>query len=59
MEFLVISSDGLWDVISNEDVVSLVKSIEDPEAAIFAPYRLEKSPFISLPSASCEPCRPK
>nr|ABK22639.1 unknown [Picea sitchensis] len=33
VEFLVIASDGLWDVISNEDAVSLVKSIEDPEAA--------------------------
>lgn len=33
VEFLVIASHGLWDVISNEDAVSLVKSIEDPEAA--------------------------
>uniref|UniRef100_A0A0D6R6L6 protein-serine/threonine phosphatase n=1 Tax=Araucaria cunninghamii TaxID=56994 RepID=A0A0D6R6L6_ARACU len=33
MEFLVLASDGLWDVVSNEDAISLVKSIEDPEIA--------------------------
>ncbi|KAH9307880.1 hypothetical protein KI387_035791 [Taxus chinensis] len=33
VDCLVIASDGLWDVVSNEDAVSLVKSIEDPEAA--------------------------
>eukprot|EP01018_Ginkgo_biloba_P004437 Gb_02040 [translate_table: standard] len=33
LEFLVLASDGLWDVVSNEDAISLVKSIEDPEVA--------------------------
>eukprot|EP00252_Welwitschia_mirabilis_P026203 TRINITY_DN8486_c0_g2_i1.p1 TRINITY_DN8486_c0_g2~~TRINITY_DN8486_c0_g2_i1.p1 ORF type:complete len:289 (-),score=76.18 TRINITY_DN8486_c0_g2_i1:114-980(-) len=33
VEFLIIASDGLWDVVSNEDAVELVKSIGDPEAA--------------------------
>ncbi|XP_057814733.2 probable protein phosphatase 2C member 13, mitochondrial isoform X2 [Cryptomeria japonica] len=33
VDCLVIASDGLWDVVSNDEAVSLVKSIEDPEAA--------------------------
>lgn len=33
VEFLVLASDGLWDVVTNEDAISLVKSIEDPEVA--------------------------
>jgi len=33
LEFLIIASDGLWDVVPNEDVVSLVKMEEEPEAA--------------------------
>ncbi|VAH23583.1 unnamed protein product [Triticum turgidum subsp. durum] len=33
MEFLILASDGLWDVVPNEDAVSLVKMEEDPEAA--------------------------
>ncbi|KAL6610689.1 hypothetical protein ACP70R_040658 [Stipagrostis hirtigluma subsp. patula] len=32
-EFLIIASDGLWDVVPNEDAVSLVKMEEEPEAA--------------------------
>ncbi|WVZ99768.1 hypothetical protein U9M48_045021 [Paspalum notatum var. saurae] len=32
-EFLIIASDGLWDVVPNEDAVSLVKIEEEPEAA--------------------------
>ncbi|KAF8716431.1 hypothetical protein HU200_026309 [Digitaria exilis] len=32
LEFLIIASDGLWDVVPNEDAVSLVK-MEEPEAA--------------------------
>uniref|UniRef100_A0A1J3JNI3 protein-serine/threonine phosphatase n=1 Tax=Noccaea caerulescens TaxID=107243 RepID=A0A1J3JNI3_NOCCA len=32
-EFLVLASDGLWDVVPNEDAVSLVRSEEEPEAA--------------------------
>jgi serine/threonine protein phosphatase PrpC len=31
--FFVIASDGLWDVITNEDAIALVKAIEDPEVA--------------------------
>ncbi|KAF3782566.1 putative protein phosphatase 2C 52 [Nymphaea thermarum] len=33
LEFLVIASDGLWDVVPNEDAVSLVRTIEEPEQA--------------------------
>ncbi|KAG2310459.1 hypothetical protein Bca52824_022016 [Brassica carinata] len=32
-EFLVLASDGLWDVVTNEDAVSLAQSEEDPVAA--------------------------
>jgi len=32
-ELFVIASDGLWDVITNEDAIALVKAIEDPEVA--------------------------
>mmetsp|Transcript_14569 Transcript_14569/g.25418 ORF Transcript_14569/g.25418 Transcript_14569/m.25418 type:complete len:297 (-) Transcript_14569:908-1798(-) len=32
-EFLLLASDGLWDVVSNQDAVSLVRNIADPEAA--------------------------
>ncbi|KAJ0261720.1 protein phosphatase 2C 76 [Hirschfeldia incana] len=32
-EFLVLASDGLWDVVPNEDAVSLAQSEEEPEAA--------------------------
>lgn len=32
-EFLILASDGLWDVVPNEDAVSLVKMEEEPEAA--------------------------
>eukprot|EP00262_Sarcandra_glabra_P014262 TRINITY_DN4131_c0_g2_i1.p1 TRINITY_DN4131_c0_g2~~TRINITY_DN4131_c0_g2_i1.p1 ORF type:complete len:282 (-),score=67.49 TRINITY_DN4131_c0_g2_i1:369-1214(-) len=33
LEFLILASDGLWDVVTNEEAVSMVKSIEDPEQA--------------------------
>ncbi|MQL83770.1 hypothetical protein Taro_016256 [Colocasia esculenta] len=33
LEFLVLASDGLWDVVPNEDAVSLARGEEDPEAA--------------------------
>ncbi|XP_020597923.1 probable protein phosphatase 2C 59, partial [Phalaenopsis equestris] len=33
LEFLILASDGLWDVVSNEDAVAMVKPIEDPEQA--------------------------
>ncbi|XP_010537111.1 PREDICTED: probable protein phosphatase 2C 76 [Tarenaya hassleriana] len=32
-EFLVLASDGLWDVVPNEDAVSLAQTAEEPEAA--------------------------
>ncbi|KAJ8747873.1 hypothetical protein K2173_013041 [Erythroxylum novogranatense] len=32
-ELLVLASDGLWDVVPNEDAVSLAQTEEDPEAA--------------------------
>ncbi|KAL5974080.1 putative protein phosphatase 2C 59 [Asimina triloba] len=33
LEFLILASDGLWDVVTNEEAVSMIKSIEDPELA--------------------------
>ncbi|GAA0168185.1 protein phosphatase [Lithospermum erythrorhizon] len=33
LELLVLASDGLWDVVSNEDAASLAAMEEDPEAA--------------------------
>ncbi|CAM8970439.1 unnamed protein product [Rhodiola kirilowii] len=33
LEFLIIASDGLWDVVSNEEAVEMVKPIQDPEQA--------------------------
>lgn len=32
-EFVVLASDGLWDVLTNEEVAGLVKDIHDAEAA--------------------------
>ncbi|XP_030532407.1 probable protein phosphatase 2C 76 isoform X1 [Rhodamnia argentea] len=32
-ELLVLASDGLWDVVPNEDAVSLARGEEEPEAA--------------------------
>ncbi|KAA8533633.1 hypothetical protein F0562_030933 [Nyssa sinensis] len=32
-EFLVLASDGLWDVVPNEDAVSLARTEEEPEVA--------------------------
>ncbi|GJM93895.1 hypothetical protein PR202_ga10488 [Eleusine coracana subsp. coracana] len=33
LEFLILASDGLWDVVSNEHAVAFVKGEDDPEAA--------------------------
>ncbi|KAJ4958132.1 hypothetical protein NE237_025243 [Protea cynaroides] len=33
LEFLILASDGLWDVVTNEEAVSMIKSIDDPEEA--------------------------
>ncbi|KAK9135094.1 hypothetical protein Syun_014424 [Stephania yunnanensis] len=33
VEFLIIASDGLWNVVSNEDAVALVQGVKDAEAA--------------------------
>lgn len=33
LEFLILASDGLWDVVSNEEAVAMVRPIPDPEQA--------------------------
>ncbi|MED6193632.1 putative protein phosphatase 2C 59 [Stylosanthes scabra] len=33
LEFLILASDGLWDVVSNEEAVNMVKPIQDAEEA--------------------------
>ncbi|GKE46822.1 probable protein phosphatase 2C 11, partial [Tanacetum coccineum] len=33
VEFIIIASDGLWNVVSNKDAVSIVQEITDAEAA--------------------------
>ncbi|KAJ3676874.1 hypothetical protein LUZ60_002598 [Juncus effusus] len=33
LEFLILASDGLWDVVSNEEAVQMVRPITDPEQA--------------------------
>lgn len=32
-EFLIMASDGVWDVVTNEDAVSLIRGMSDAEAA--------------------------
>ncbi|XP_075499027.1 putative protein phosphatase 2C 59 isoform X2 [Primulina tabacum] len=33
LELLILASNGLWDVVSNEEAVSITKPIQDPEEA--------------------------
>ncbi|OMO61523.1 phosphatase 2C (PP2C)-like protein [Corchorus capsularis] len=33
LEFLILASDGLWDVVTNEEAVAMIKQIQDPEQA--------------------------
>ncbi|KAJ6673860.1 ALPHABET ISOFORM E-RELATED [Salix viminalis] len=33
LEFLILASDGLWDVVTNEEAVEMIKPITDPEQA--------------------------
>lgn len=33
LEFLILASDGLWDVVTNEEAVAMVKPMEEPEEA--------------------------
>jgi len=33
VDFIIIASDGLWNVLSNQDAVSIVQNIKDAEAA--------------------------
>ncbi|KAI4376215.1 hypothetical protein MLD38_014002 [Melastoma candidum] len=33
LEFLILASDGLWDVVTNQEAVTLIKTIDDPEVA--------------------------
>ncbi|KAH7279026.1 hypothetical protein KP509_37G001600 [Ceratopteris richardii] len=42
VEFLVIASDGLWDVITNEEAICMVRSIEESVDASMAIINLQK-----------------
>ncbi|CAN1301195.1 Probable protein phosphatase 2C 59 [Linum perenne] len=33
LEFLILASDGLWDVVTNEEAVEMTKPIQEPEQA--------------------------
>uniref|UniRef100_A0A7I4BN82 protein-serine/threonine phosphatase n=1 Tax=Physcomitrium patens TaxID=3218 RepID=A0A7I4BN82_PHYPA len=33
VEFLVLASDGLWDVVSNQDAVTMVQNVQDAQEA--------------------------
>jgi len=33
LEFLILASDGLWDVVTNDEAVAMVKPIQDPQEA--------------------------
>ncbi|KAF5748099.1 hypothetical protein HS088_TW04G00048 [Tripterygium wilfordii] len=33
LEFLILASDGLWDVVTNEEAVAMIKPIQDPQEA--------------------------
>ncbi|KAM3191443.1 hypothetical protein ACQJBY_068988 [Aegilops geniculata] len=33
LEYLVLATDGLWDVVQNEDVISLMRATDEPEVA--------------------------
>ncbi|XP_006646887.3 probable protein phosphatase 2C 10 [Oryza brachyantha] len=33
LEFLILASDGLWDVVTNKEAVDMVRPIQDPEQA--------------------------
>ncbi|XP_021749774.1 probable protein phosphatase 2C 72 [Chenopodium quinoa] len=55
--FLVLASDGVWDVLSNEEVVSAVWSAENREAAAAAvTYRAHAAWSQTFPSARPDDC---
>jgi len=33
LEYLILATDGLWDVVRNEDAVALLKAEDGPQAA--------------------------
>ncbi|KAL4566572.1 hypothetical protein LXL04_030690 [Taraxacum kok-saghyz] len=33
LEFLILASDGIWDVVTNEEAVAMIKPIQSPEQA--------------------------
>lgn len=52
VEFIVLASDGLWDVLSNEEAVSIVRPIMDPAEAA---WRLMQEAFLrrSVDNTTC------
>ncbi|CAN6270027.1 unnamed protein product, partial [Urochloa humidicola] len=64
LEFLILASDGLWDVVTNEEAVAMVKPIQDPQEAsdklqkerpraINLKIRRKRLPMTKTPSCSC------
>uniref|UniRef100_A0A0D9WQU1 protein-serine/threonine phosphatase n=1 Tax=Leersia perrieri TaxID=77586 RepID=A0A0D9WQU1_9ORYZ len=51
-EYLVLASDGLWDVIRNEDVVSLLKGQDGPKVAAMKLTEVAHSRF-TLDNVTC------
>ncbi|KAL7418105.1 phosphatase 2C-like domain-containing protein [Mrakia frigida] len=65
-EFLIVACDGLWDVVSDEEAVKLIRGVEDPQEASkilldhalanFTTDNLSGEPSIPLWSSSNPPC---
>ncbi|GLU01199.1 hypothetical protein SLE2022_185200 [Rubroshorea leprosula] len=53
LEFLILASDGLWDVVTNEEAVAMIKPIEDPEEAARSlmqeAYQRVTQPIMGVP----------
>lgn len=52
IEYIILACDGLWDVMSNEEVIDIVKQVGSPAAAAITirdmAYQLGSSDNISV-----------